>query len=135
MKPFAIEPRMLTMRGVFYPTGHMFVMFPTEADTRAAERELRDSGCAGETISFLTPQDIQQTIVRTVGISDDPLPSPGTEAATVRHYAQLASLGHHALLIHAPSARESDHVMKVLRKAPISYAQRYRHLVIEDLVE
>jgi hypothetical protein len=126
---------MLTMRGVFYPTGHMFIMFPAEADAREAERELRDNGIAGESISFLTPQDIEQTIVRTVGLADDPLPSPGTEAQTVRHYAQLASLGHHALLIHAPSARESEHVMRILRKAPISYAQRYRYLVIEDLVE
>jgi hypothetical protein len=126
---------MLTMRGVFYPTGYMFVMFPTEADAREAERELRDNGCAGESISLLTPQEIQEKVVRTVGISDDPLPSPGTEAETVRHYAQLASLGHHALLIRAPSARESEHVMHILHKAPISYAQKYRYLVIEDLVE
>ena len=28
MKPFAMQSRMLTMRGVFYPTGYMFVMLP-----------------------------------------------------------------------------------------------------------
>ena len=29
MKPFVLQPKMLTMGGVFYPTGYMFVMFPT----------------------------------------------------------------------------------------------------------
>ena len=135
MKPFAIEPSMLTLRGVFYPTGYMFIMFPTEADARDAERILEENGCSGESISLLTSQDILEKVAHTVGDADIPLPSAGTEADTVRHFAQLASQGHHALMIHAPSAKQSDHVMEVLKNSNISYAQKYRHLVIEDLVE
>ena len=133
MKPFALEPNMLTLGGVFYPTGHMFVMFPTEQDARDAERLLEDDGYTGESISLLTPLDIQEKIARTVGSADMPLPSAGTEADTVRHFAQLASQGHHALLIHAPKAMETEHIMEVLKHSKISYAQKYRHLVIEDL--
>ena len=133
MKRFELEPNMLTMRGVFYPTGYMFIMFPTEKDARDAERALENDGYNGESISLLTPQDIQEKVARTVGNADVPLPSAGTEADTVRHFAELASQGHHALMIHAPSARESEHVMQVLKDAPISYGQKYRHLVIEDL--
>ena len=48
MKPFSLEPNMLTMRGVFYPTGHMFVMFPTEKDAREAEHALEADGYNGE---------------------------------------------------------------------------------------
>lgn len=135
MKPFSIEPNMLTMRGVFYPTGYMFIMFPTEKDARDAERALEDNGISGESISLLTPQDIQEKVTRTVGSADIPLPSAGTEADTVRHFAQLASQGHHALMIHAPSAKDSDRVMEVLKDARMSYGQKYRHLVIEDLVD
>ena len=135
MKPFALEPNMLTMRGVFYPTGYMFLMFPTEQDARNAERALEDDGYSGEGISLLTPQDIQEKVARTVGNADIPLPSAGTEADTVRHFAQLASQGHHALMIHAPTGHETEHIMDVLKNAPISYGQKYRHLVIEDLVE
>lgn len=36
MKPFQLESSMLTMRGVFYPTGYMVLMFPTGQDARAA---------------------------------------------------------------------------------------------------
>ncbi len=135
MKPFALEPNMLTMRGVFYPTGYMFLMFPTEQDARNAERALEDDGYSGESISLLTPQDIQEKVARTVGNADIPLPSAGTEADTVRQYAQLAGQGHCALMIHAPTGKETEHIMEVLKDAPISYGQKYRHLVIEDLVE
>ena len=135
MKPFSIEPNMLTLRGVFYPTGYMFIMFPTEKDAREAERMLEDNGCSGESISLLSPQDIQEKVARTVGSADIPLPSAGTEADTVRHFAHLASQGHHALVVHAPSAKQSERVMELLKNSNISYAQKYRHFVIEDLVE
>lgn len=135
MTRFEIEPHMLTLRGVFYPTGYMFLMLPTQQDAHDAERTLREAGYKSERVTLLTPNDIQEKIVRTVGSADIPLPSAGTEADTVRHFAELASRGHHALMIHAPSADESAHVMSILRDAPISYGQKYRHLVIEDLVE
>ena len=136
MKAFALEPSMLTLRGVFYPTGYMFIMFPTEKDARDAERALEESGWTGETISLLTPTDIRQTISRTVDDSgEEPLPSAGTEADTVRHFTDLAGQGHHALMIRAPTAAETEHIMDVLKNFPISYGQKYRHLVIEDLVE
>ena len=134
MKSFELEPGMVTMGGVFYPTGYMFLMFPTEQDARNAEKALETDGYNGESISLLTSQDILVKVARTIG-GDEPLPSAGTEADTVRQFAVLAREGHHALLIHAPSARETEHIMAVLKEAPISYGQKYRHLVIEDLVE
>jgi hypothetical protein len=136
MKAFTLEPAMLTLRGVFYPTGHMFVMFPSEKDARAAAYALEEeNGHSSESISLLTPEDIHQHIARTAGNADIPLPSAGTEADTVRHFAELASQGHHALMIYAPAAHESERIMKLLKDFPISYAQKYRHFVIEDLVE
>lgn len=133
MKEFSIEPNMLTMRGVFYPTGYMFLMFPSDQDARDAERALEEDGYTGESISLLTPEMIHDKIARTVGSADMPLPSAGTEADTVRQFAELASQGHHALLILAPKASESEHIMEVLKNFKISYGQKYRHLVIEDL--
>ena len=133
MKPFALEPNMLTLSGVFYPVGYMFIMFPTMEDARKATQDLLADGYTGESISLLDPYTILGKITHTVGGADIPLPSVGTEAATVRHYAELASQGHHALLIHAPQADETEHIMQVLRHARISYGQKYRHLVIEDL--
>ncbi len=133
MKHFELEPGMLTVRGVFYPTGHLFLMFPTEAAARDAERALEAGGTSGEQISLLTPADIEK-IAAGAGTAESPLPSPGTELETVRRFAELGRQGHHALLIHAPSHDETEHIMQALKGHPVSYGQKYRHLVIEDLV-
>lgn len=135
MKHFELEPHMLTMRGVFYPTGYMVVTLPTEQDARAAERKLEDSGVMGEKVALLTPEVILEKIARTIGDADDPLPSAGTEADTVRRFAELASQGHHALMIHAPHGDETAQIMELLKEFPLSYGQKYRQLVIEDLVD
>lgn len=135
MKHFELEPHMLTMRGVFYPTGYMVVTLPTEQDARAAERKLEDSGVMGEKVALLTPEVILEKIARTIGDADDPLPSAGTEADTVRRFAELASQGHHALMIHAPHGDETAKIMELLKEFPLSYGQKYRQLVIEDLVD
>jgi hypothetical protein len=135
MKHFELEPGMLTMRGVFYPTGYMVVMLPTEQDARAAERKLEESGVMGEKVALLTPDVILEKIARTVGSADIPLPTVGTEADTVRRFAELASQGHYALMIHAPHGDETAHIMEILKDFPLSYGQKYRQLVIEDLVD
>jgi hypothetical protein len=132
MKPFSLEPSMVTMGGVFYPTGYMFVVFPSRDDAAGAGDALRASGFA-EPAMLLSPEDVLQHVVRTVGNADAPLPSAGTEADTVRKYADYASKGHWALMVHAPSAEDTERVMAVFRKYPFAYGQKYRHLVIEDL--
>lgn len=131
MKPFALESKMLTMTGVFYPTGHVFLMFPDPDLARQAAQRLLDGGLSGEAISVLTPETILTDIAGTIGEGD--VPSAGTEADTVRQYIDLARQGHHALMVHAPSAAETERVMELLKGLSISYAQKYRTLVIEDL--
>ena len=133
MKQFTLESSMLTMGGVFYPTGYMFLMFPSEQDARNAQHLLEEDGLSDESISLLTPGMIQEQIARTVGSADIPMPSAGTEGDTVRQFSAYAGQGHHALLVHAPDARDSDHVMELLKDSRISYGQKYRQLVIEDL--
>src|SRR6188472_2567130 len=121
MRRFQLEPRMLTMRGVFYPTGYMIVMFPNEEEARKAAHELVESDHSEEEISLLSPQVFQEQIARTLGNADIPLPSAGTEADTVRRFSELASQGHYGLAIHAPSSRETEEIMEILRHCRISY--------------
>ena len=66
--------------------------------------------------------------------SDLALPSVGTEAATAQHFRQLAHQGHYALFVHAGAKLSSARVMELLKDTHCSYGQRYRLLVIEDLV-
>lgn len=134
MKPFHLESSMTNMSGTFYPTGHMVLMFPAEQEARDAARLLADAGFAEDAVSLITPADFEREIVGTTG-DDAILPSAGSEGDTVRRFAELARDGHYGLMIHAPSGDESDRAMAVLKDCPISYGQKYRKLVIEDIVE
>jgi hypothetical protein len=134
MKPFHLESSMKTMGGTFYPTGYMVLMFPGEQQAHDAARRLADGGIADDAVSLITPADFRREILGTTG-DDAILPSAGTEGDTVRRFAELSAQGHHALMVHAPSGDDSDRVTELLKGCEISYGQKYRMLVIEDIVE
>ena len=136
MKPFSLAPGMTNMRGVFYPPGHMVLMFPTAEDARRACELLRRDGVSEDALCVATPQEFERQITGATDEDDDvQLPSVGTEAETARRFRVLAHEGHHALIVHANAGMTSEHVLDVLKELPIAYGQRYRHLVIEDLVD
>ncbi|MES2481806.1 MAG: hypothetical protein V4609_07400 [Pseudomonadota bacterium] len=134
MKPFVLEKSMLTMRGVFYPTGHVVLMVPSQEDAKNACKALHEHGVSPDDMSLLPPDVLMGDIAHTVGSADSPMPSVGTEADTVRKLVALAADGHWGLLVHAPHAKDSDSMVEWLRGVPVVYAQKYRHLVIEDIV-
>jgi hypothetical protein len=135
MKPFSTAS-LTNLRGVFYPTGHMVLMFPTAEDARRACELLRRDGVSEDDLCLATPQEFERQITGTTDEDDDMLlPSVGTEAETARRFRLLAHEGQHALIVHANAGMASDHVLDVLKGLPITYGQRYRHLVIEDLVD
>jgi hypothetical protein len=59
----------------------------------------------------------------------------GTEERTARHFGELAREGHHALLVPTRDVHHCEKIMAALKEAGVSCAVRYRHFVIEDLVE
>ena len=135
MKHFSLSSAMTNVRGVFYPTGHMVLMFPTERDAHTAAELLRKDGVSEDDLCLATPQEFETQIAGATDDEDDMLlPSVGTEAETAQHFRQLAHQGHHALMVHASAKITSDHVVQLLKETHISYGQRYRYLVIEDMV-
>jgi hypothetical protein len=135
MRPFHLESSMKkTISGVFYPTGWMVLMFPSEQQARDAAKILADDGMADNDVMMITPEDFRREIVGAAG-DDDMLPSAGTEGDTVRRFAELSRQGQYALMVHAPKHEDDERVMRLLRDCPISYGQKYRALVIEDIVD
>ena len=133
MKPFVLVPKMLTLQGVFYPTGYAFLLFPDEADASKAAAELEAAGFDGDNIMLLPPEVILREIGKVDGESDVDLPSVGTEGATVRKYVDLARDGHFAVMVKAPSDKDTQRVMAAVANLPFSYGQKYHILAIEDL--
>jgi hypothetical protein len=134
MRPFRLDSKMKTLGGVFYPTGWMVLMVPGDQQAGDAARLLEQAGVPGDALMRMTPDDIRRELAGTEG-DDGMLPSAGTEGDTVRRITDLAAQGHHGLMVHAPHQEDSDRIMAALQGVPISYGQRYRTLVIEDLVD
>jgi hypothetical protein len=134
VKAFHLERRMMSLLGDFYPTGHLFIMFPSEAQARKAETLLTIDGQDVGEISLLTPQDVLD-VVHIFDDRDVALPTVGAEERTARHFGELAREGHYALLIPVRNLQARERVMAALKDAGISCAVRYRHFVIEELVE
>jgi hypothetical protein len=130
MKHFELTKKMLSMGGVFYPTGYAFIMFPDIEDAKHVAEELEVSS---DGVMLLTPENIIEDISRADGHSDVNLPRVGTEGATVHKYVDLAREGHHALMIPVPNKDATERIMAVVRRVPFSYAQKYHSLAIEDL--
>lgn len=133
MKPMILDSTMTNMGGVFYPTGHVFALFPDEDCVRQAATALEAAGHKGE-LAYASPEAILADIVRTLGTADAPLPSVGAEGDMVRRIADLASTGHHGLLIQMDSKDEPDTVVAAIAPEGAATAFYYRTFIIEDLV-
>jgi len=133
LSSFSLDDSMVAkLGGAFYPDGYSMVMFPDEASAMSVAAELNAQKPEVQ-VFHLPPASILSQIAPTVAQADDPLPSAGTEGATVRAYTKLARDGHHALLVETPDEASAQWLMTAVRKVPYSMAQRYRMLVIEDL--
>ncbi|CAN7371504.1 hypothetical protein LJR118_002222 [Acidovorax sp. LjRoot118] len=133
MKPMILDSTMTNMGGVFYPTGHVFALFPDEDCVRQAATALEAAGHKGE-LAYASPEAIMADIVRTLGTADAPLPSVGAEGDMVRRIADLAGTGHHGLLIQMDSKDEPDTVVAAIAPEGAATAFYYRTFIIEDLV-
>ena len=133
MKHFELDSHMVTVRGVFYPTGHVLMMLPDQGAAQQAAESIKKSGTPEHQISLLPPEIVLGPIARTIGESDMPLPSPGFEGEMVRHLISRARQGEWGVLVNAPDSACSDRVMEAVKGLPVSMAERYRRLVIEDL--
>lgn len=134
MKPFSLDNSMTaSISGAFYPAGYSMILFPDEKDAKSIGEQLSTGSQANSEVYFIPADAILSQISPTMQSGDDPLPSVGTDGATVRAYTKLAREGHSALLVKTADGDSAEQLMQVVRTVPYSMAQRYRALVIEDL--
>ncbi len=133
MKPLILDSSMTNMSGVFYPTGHVFALFPDEDCARQAAAALHSARHQGE-LAHASPEFILQEIVRTLGGTDIPLPSVGAEGDMVRRIADLAGTGHHGVLIRMADKDAPERVVAAIAPEGAAAAFYYRTFIIEDLV-
>ncbi len=133
MKAFKLTPKMLTMGGVFYPTGHAVLLFPETSQAEQAAQALEAAGFSSDAVMLLPSETILREIGKVDGDWQPGLPSVGTEGHTVNKYIALARQGHHGVMVHAPSDADTQRVLAALGALRFSYGQKYHLLAMEDL--
>jgi hypothetical protein len=133
MKTFELTPKMVTMGGVFYPTGYAVLLFAEADQARQAGEALEGAGFAGDSVMLLPPEAILRDIGKVDGDSGAGLPSVGTEGHTVDMYIAFARQGHHGVMVHAPSDEDTQRVLSAVRPLSFTYGQKYHMLAMEDL--
>jgi hypothetical protein len=133
-KRFVLRPEMVNVWGIFYPTGYVVVMFPTEQQAEQVGRELVSGGYDREAILFLSPETILREIAPVDGgDAEVGLPSAGTENAKADNNINLPQQGQSGLMVLAESDEDTEVVMSAVRTQSFSCALKYHLLVIEDL--
>jgi hypothetical protein len=133
MKPLILDSTMTNLGGVFYPTGHVFALFPDEDSVRQAAQALQSAGHQGST-AYASPETILQEIVQTLGTADAPLPSVGAEGDMVRRIADLAGKGYHGMLVSMADKDTPDALVHAITPEGAVTAFYYRTFIIEDLI-
>jgi hypothetical protein len=120
--------------GVFKPVGHVIVALPSDKDARGAYRALLSAGFDAKDVVFYTPEDM----VRQADIDIDQagvLAGIGQELNLVRAHRDLALQGHSFVVVRAPKDEDAERVASIARQFNAARAQKYGHLVIEELIE
>ena len=120
--------------GVTKPVGHVLASFPTEGDARSAAEELRSTGFDDASITMLTAAQMKvrtEADIHKAGI----LASLGQELNLVKAQHELAVAGYTFLSVRAPGQERAHQVADVARRHHACRAQRYGHLIIEELIE
>lgn len=120
--------------GVFKPVGHVIVAIPGAEDARAARAALLASGFDAPDVVFYTPEEMVRQAdidIEQAGV----LAGIGQELNLVKAHRELAAQGSSFIVVKAPKDEDAQRVAELARRFGASRAQRYGHLMIEELIE
>ncbi len=129
-----------TTWGEFYPTHYILAGYESDADAQAAEEAFRASGVAAEDVRAATGQFVAGYL-ETRGDRNalDKLGSKladvvGTENEFVAQDKLFARRGGAFLFVYAPREQDAENAKAVFASHPPTFARRYLHVAIEELV-
>lgn len=120
--------------GVFKPVGHVVLSFASGEDLQSAAVALRDGEFADDEMTVYSPQAMLAQADADIERAG-PAASLGQELNLVRAHRELAAKGYHFLVVRASSDDQAEAIAAVARRFNAERAQRYGHLIIEELVE
>lgn len=119
--------------GVFKPTGHVIVAFPSGEESDYAASALLASGFGEEDITAYSPEEMLAQVDRDLAQAST-LAGIGQELNLIKAHGELARQGSYFLVVRARSQAAADTIAEIALHCHASRAQRYGALVIEELI-
>ena len=119
--------------GAFKPVGHVVVAMPDDEHAAQAVRALRDSGFDAQDILEYTAAEEDDEMHRMLQHTSD-FAGFGYEVTLMRRYQKLARDGASWLIVYAPDDARTSRVALAVRPHGALLAEKYNHLMIEDLI-
>jgi hypothetical protein len=119
--------------GVFKPTGHVVLSFPSADHARAAAHKLQAAGVADDAVHAYTDAEM----LRQIDVDRQhasALASVGQELNLVLAHRALAARGYHWLVVRAADDALQRQVADIARACGAERAQAYGRFVIEELI-
>lgn len=118
--------------GMFYPTGFIVAAFKTEELVQQAKLKLLAAGFSASDITVVSAADMQQQAAANL---EKPalFAALGSTVKVRQEQHDLAADGCVFLLIHAAKDEQEQRAIAAMSGMPLSYAVKYRMLVIENL--
>lgn len=122
-----------TTHGVFMPTNHVVISFPTAAHMAAAQQDIHGLGIAADAITTYTAQEMQAQAQADLE-NATALASLGQDLNLVKAHLELARAGHHFLVVEAADDALAQQVAQTARSHRAERAQHYGRFTIEELI-
>ncbi len=119
--------------GIFYPTGHLVVGFPTPAQAEAIHAEFIAAGYTEADCAIYCADEVRRAAENNLAENDGFFASLGWSARAVETHLELAGKNGAFLVIHAKTDPEVERAMTIIRQVPFAFVHRYHALVIEEL--
>jgi hypothetical protein len=120
--------------GVFKPVGHTVIAYRGSAALDAGLAALREQGFAPEALVRYTPDEMVSQADAEIAVAGA-LASMGQDLNLVKAQRELALTGCSFVVVHAPGSDEMARVDAALEASPAVAAQRYGHLIVEELID
>ncbi len=121
-----------TSFGVFSPTGHVVMVFGSDADATQARQALVRGGCNDTEIVQYDKNEVLGEFQRSEKHSEDPL-QIGQEVDKVDRYLEFAKAGSGFLVAHVPDDAQAKRMVELARPFRLKFAEKYNRLTIEEL--
>ena len=121
-----------TSFGVFSPTGHVVMAFPSDAEAERARQLLLDNGFQPADVIHYGNAEVTAELEKSEEHASDPL-QIGQEVAKVEEYLRMAKEGNGFLVLHAPEDETAKSAVAVVRSCGLKFAEKYNRLTIEEL--